>query len=232
MLVYARSSCQRQKWVMGLVARHQGSKVISKGWASQILRLLAQEDALGFVLKTVKSRCNLAISWILLEMLTAQNSTKFIEQVSRNAWCKRIESLWVLIVELICLLSNVVALSLPKVAHLGWYLRQASLIGKICVVVLVIAIIHHMSPLPVFVARSLVTNVRHAWLQGRDAISCKSISANLRLVLVKLELILKKALVVMVTKRETRTRAGWWNLELVNDFFPQLIVADALRPAS
>lgn len=100
------------------------------------------------------------------------------------------------------------ALSLPKIAHLGWYLRHAILIGKICVVALVIVIIHHMSPLPVFVARSLVTDVRHAWLQRRNAISCKSISANLRLVLVKFELILEKALVVMVTKRETCTRAG------------------------
>lgn len=153
-------------------------------------------------------------------MRTTQNSTKFIKQVARNAGRKRIQGFWVFVVELISLLRNIVALSLAKVTYLRWNLRQASFIRRIHIVSLIVAIIHSMSSFSVFIACSLVIDVGHAWLQGRDAVSCKAISANHWLALIEFKLILEQTFVIMVSECETCTGARWWDFELVDDFFP------------
>ena len=120
----------------------------------------------------------------------AQNSTKFIELVARNAGGKRVEGLRVFVVKLFSLLRNVLALGLSEVSHLGRYLEEAGFVREVGVITLKEAVIHRVSAFSVFEARPHLDDVRNTWLQRRDAISREAVGSHLRLALIKLQLVL------------------------------------------
>jgi len=72
---------------------------------------------------------------------------------------------------------------------------------------LIVAVINYISSLSVLEASSLFNDVRHAWLERGNPISCEPVGTHLRLGLVELKFVLQEAFIVVVAQREAGTRA-------------------------
>ena len=79
---------------------------------------------------------------------------------------------------------------------------------------------------------SLVDKVGNTWSQGWETLWSQTIRINIALTLVKLLLILPEAARIVALESETRTRAGGWNLKLVDYLFPELVGGDTLKSSS
>ena len=77
----------------------------------------------------------------------------------------------------------------------------------------------------------LIDKVRYAWPEGRQSLRRQTVRVYVALALVEFLLVLPQAPRIVTLQSETRTRARWWNLKLVDDFLPELVRSDALKTA-
>ena len=102
-------------------------------------------------------------------------------------------------------MGDKLVLKVRQLANLRWNLRQW-LIAQVRREVTCDEPIG-MSALSLVEVRSLLDYVRNARREGRDTVSCEAVGAHLTLVLIKLLLVLKQALVVVVAQGEARACA-------------------------